>query len=134
MLKRSCLAKRRSNTLSALGVAGVSLSMASGAWASTSEASAKTSPPSQKHELILGEEEISDVSLATFYIFDRENAGALALLQRRRLALGGCGGCGGAGCGGSGGDGGGSRCAYSSPPSQPSQPPEATQPTRHRRR
>ena len=29
------------------------------------------------HQLFLGEEEISDVSLATFYVFDKENAGSL---------------------------------------------------------
>ena len=29
------------------------------------------------HEIILGEEEISDVSLATFYVFDKENAETL---------------------------------------------------------
>jgi hypothetical protein len=48
--------------------------MASGACASTSEASANTPPLSQNHEIFLGEEEISDVSLATFYVFDKENA------------------------------------------------------------
>jgi hypothetical protein len=33
-------------------------------------------PNSQRDEIILSEEEIFDVSLATFYVFDRENAGA----------------------------------------------------------
>jgi hypothetical protein len=28
---------------------------------------------SQPHEIVLSEEEISDVSLATFYVFDNEN-------------------------------------------------------------
>jgi hypothetical protein len=64
MPKRSSIGKRRSKALPALGFAGMSLSMASGACASTSEASANTSRPSQKHELFLGEEEISDVSSA----------------------------------------------------------------------
>src|SRR6516225_7684001 len=95
MPKRSCIGKRRSKALPALGFAGMSLSMASGVCASTSEASANTSPPSQKHELFLGEEEISDVSLATFHVFDKENAGPPPLFQKRRLAFGGCGcGCG----------------------------------------
>jgi hypothetical protein len=57
---RSSKRKRRSKALPALGF-GVSLSMASGACASTSEASANTPPPSQNHEIFLGEEEISDV-------------------------------------------------------------------------
>jgi hypothetical protein len=122
MPKRSSIGKRRSKALSALGFAGMSLSMASGACASTSEASANTSPPSQKHELFLGEEEISDVSLATFYVFDKENAGPPPLFQKRRLTLGGCGGCGCAGC---------ARCAYSP---QPPQPPTATRPTQHRKK
>jgi hypothetical protein len=101
--------KRRSKALPALGFAGVSLSMASGACASTSEASANTPPTSQSqnHEIFLGEEEISDVSLSTFYTFDKENVGAPPQL---RLARGcgchGCGGCGGRGCGCGGWHGG----------------------------
>ena len=121
MPKRSSIGKRRSKALPALGFAGMSLSMASGACASTSEASANTSPPSQRHEIFLGEEEISDVSLATFYVFDKENAGPPPLFQKLRLAVGG-----GAGCACSF-----SPCAYSP---QPPQPPKATQPTKHRKR
>jgi hypothetical protein len=64
------------------------------------------------HEITLCEEEISDVSLATFYVFDNENAGTF----RRRIKLaqggGGCGGCGGCG-GGDGGGGGYSTSTYS---------------------
>jgi hypothetical protein len=114
MPKRSSKRKRRSKALPALGFAGVSLSMASGACASISEASANTPPPSQGNKLFLGEEELSDVSLATFYVFDKENAGAPPLAQQLRLARGGCGGGGGCGCGGGGGCGGcgcgGCRC------------------------
>ena len=101
MPKRSSKRKRRSKALPALGFAGMSLSMASGACASTSEASANTSLPSQKHEIFLGEEEISDVSLATFYVFDKENAVKPQLGEK--LAWGcrcGCRGCGGCRCGG----------------------------------
>jgi hypothetical protein len=79
--------------------AGVSFSLASGACASTSEATANTPPASQSHELLLGEEEIFEVSLATFYISDKENAGPSALSQNLKLARGGCGGCGGGGGG-----------------------------------
>ena len=89
MPKRSSIGKRRSKALPALGFAGMSLSMASGACASTSEASANTSLPSQKHEIFLGEEEISDVSLATFYVFDKEHAA-----PPLRLAAGCGAGCG----------------------------------------
>jgi len=120
MPKRSSIGNRRSKALPALGFASLSLSMASGACASTSEASAITSPPSQKHELFLGEEEIFDVSLATFYVFDKENAGPPPLFQKLRLAVGG-GGCA-CSC---------SPCAYWP---QPPQPPKATQPTQHRKK
>ncbi len=41
-------------------------------------------------EIELGEEEIADVSLATFYVFDAENAAAPA--RGQRLVPGGCGG------------------------------------------
>src|SRR5271168_2589502 len=118
MSKRSSIkSKRRSKALPALGFAGVSFSLASGACASTGEATANTlsTSQSQSHELLLGEEEIFDVSLATFYIYDKENAGPSALPQNLKLARGGCGGggcrCGGGGggcrCGGGGGCGGG---------------------------
>jgi hypothetical protein len=117
----SSIGKRRSKALPALGFAGMSLSMASGACASTSEASANTTLPSQKHEIFLGEEEISDVSLATFYIFDKDNAGPPPLSQKPRLAAGGGAGCG-CSC---------APCAYWP---QPPQPPKATQPTQHRKK
>ena len=121
MPKRSSIGKRRSKALPALGFAGMSLSMASGACASTSEASANTPPTSQNHEIFLGEEEISDVSLATFYVFDNENAGPQPLSQKLRLAAG-CGACGACSC---------APCAYW--PQSP-QPPKATQPTQHRKK
>jgi hypothetical protein len=55
------------------------------------------------HEFILAEEEVSDVSLATFYVFDKENSGTV----RPGVQLVRGGGCGGGGCGGSGCGGGG---------------------------
>ena len=119
MLKRSRKTNRRSKALPALGFAGVSLSMASGACASTSEASANTPPPSQ-NKIFLGEEEISDVSLATFYVFDKENAGPPPLSQKLRLAAGGGAGCG-CGC----------ACTSGCVQPQPQQSPHATQPTQH---
>jgi hypothetical protein len=121
MPKRSSIGKRRSKALPALGFAGMSLSMASGACASTGEASANTSLASQRLEILLGGEEISDVSLATFYVFDKENAGPPPFFQKLRLAVGGGAGCA---CNFS-------PCAYSP---QPPQPPKATQPTPHRKK
>jgi hypothetical protein len=107
-------AKRRSRAKAAtlLGVAGA-LSLAGG----TSEAAVGPvgSPADNTAPVItLGEEEISDVSLATFYVFDNENAGAhrpgLQLAKRRTRGHGGCAvhrGCGGCAvaCGGCGGGG-----------------------------
>src|SRR6202030_4753962 len=84
------------------GAAGVSLAMTGAASASAPA----TNVPSQDNarRLILTEEEISDVSLATFHVFDRENP---PLSQGIRIARGG--GCGGCGCGHGGGGGG---CAH----------------------
>ena len=101
MSKRS--PKKRRRTLPALGLASVSLSMASGACAVIGEANAST-PPQQTHEIFLAEEEISDVSLATFYVFNKERPSPL------QLARGGCGG-GGGGCGHGGGCHGGGAVA-----------------------
>jgi hypothetical protein len=105
--------KRRSKAvLPALGITGLSLSLASGATASTGEAT-DVSSTSQPHELFLGEEEVFDTSLSTFYTFDKENTGQASLAQQLKLARGGCGGCGcghGGGCGGCGHGGGCGGC------------------------
>ena len=86
--KRSAQRKRRSKVVLALGAAGLSLSLASSASAAIGGMNGARSAPVSKQ---LYEEEISDVSLATFHVFDRE-------WRRARLAMG-CGfGCGGCGC------------------------------------
>jgi hypothetical protein len=100
----------------ALGIAGVSLAMAGGASAST--AGSAMDVPVQNtathHELFLGDEEISDVSLSTFYIFDKENDATLQVGEKvawgcrcgcRGCRCGGCR-CGWRGCWGCGGCGG----------------------------
>jgi hypothetical protein len=81
--------KHRACAVPLLGAAGLSLSLASGSPAATVGPAA--------HEITLGEEEISDVTLATFYVFDKENPRIPGI----QLARGG--GCGGGGCGGHGG-------------------------------
>jgi hypothetical protein len=95
----------------ALGAAGLSLSLAGGISAASAAPTADmpTRNTGASHEITLCEEEVSDVSLATFHVFNAENPGTF----RRRIKLAqGCGGCGcGFGCGG-GGDGGGG-CAVS---------------------
>src|SRR5882672_2853597 len=87
-----------------LGAAGLGLSLVGSASASTMPTAgipqSDNSSPNQR--FVLGEEEMGDVSLATFYLFDKENAGSGVQLAR------GCGGCGhgGGGCGGCRGGGG----------------------------
>jgi hypothetical protein len=89
----------------ALGAAGLSFSLVGSASASTMPTAGipKSDNTSPNQRFVLSEEEMVDVSLATFYVFDRENVGSG--VQEAR----GCGGCGrgGGGCGGCRGCGGG---------------------------
>src|SRR6516225_4802058 len=97
--KQGSKRNRRSKAVPVLGAAGLSLSLASGASASTSAAAADVSPQntSPNHQIFLGEEEISDVSLSTFYVFDKENT---VTPQIGEKVAWGCRGCGCGGCGG----------------------------------
>jgi hypothetical protein len=110
--------KRKAGTkaVPVLGAAGLSLSLAGGASAATSVPVADTPTVdniTQGHQITLGEEEISDVSLATFYIFDKENTAAREPgIQLARGGCGGCRGCGGRGCGGCRGCGRGCGCGF----------------------
>jgi hypothetical protein len=96
----------KSTTVKVLGAAGLGLSLASSASASTTPTAGipQSDNTSPNQRFFLGEEEMADVSLATFYLFDRENFGSGV-----QLARGGCGGCGhgGGGFGGCGHGGGG---------------------------
>jgi len=98
--KQASKQKRRACAVPLLGAAGLSLSLASGASAGPGGPAADM--PTQKtgvaHEITLGEEEIADVSLATFYVFDKENPRTSP--PGVRLAGHGCGGCHHGGCGG----------------------------------
>ena len=77
-LKRASKRKRRSKTIPALGAAGLSLTLASEAsLAATAPAfDTMTRKAGVSHEIILREEEIFDVTLASFYVFDKERTGA----------------------------------------------------------
>ena len=108
--------KHRKEAVPVVGIVGVSLSLAGSASAATAVPTADvpswdTSPP----QITLSEEEIADVSLGTFYVFDKENAGTPRQFAQRGCRGGGCrgcrgcargcrgcGGCGGCGCGGCG--------------------------------
>jgi hypothetical protein len=111
--KQSSKRNRLSNAVPVLGIAGVSFAMAGGVSAATNNTAADV--PAQntatQHQLFLGEEEISDVSLSTFYVFDKENAAAPKVGDKLAWGCrcggcrcGGCRcgwrGCGGCGCGG----------------------------------
>jgi hypothetical protein len=71
----------------------LSLSLAGEAPAATGGLAAHLVTPNNeaRHELALGEEEIFDVTLATFYVVNKENA---EFRPGRRFAMGGGGGCG----------------------------------------
>ena len=92
--KRSSKRKRRKIALPAVGAAGVSLAL-------TGAASAASAPVMDRqlhsyfpsHAITLGEEEMSDVSLATFYVFDHENRKSIK--DEMQLAQRACGRCGG---------------------------------------
>jgi len=114
--------KRPRKTLPTLGIASLSLSLAGGASAATSGPAVDI--PSRdiapRHEITLSEEEFSDVTLSTFYLFDKEGAGTHQLGQQVawgcRCGCRGCRGCRGCfrgcrGCGGCGGCGGGGCCS-----------------------
>ena len=75
-LKHAPKRRRGRRAAPLLGVAGVSLALAGAASARTSGSGEDISSrdTAARHEITLNEEEISDVSLATFYVFDKENA------------------------------------------------------------
>jgi hypothetical protein len=82
-------ASQRSKAIPILGAAGLSLTLTSGlplGAGPTPDKPARNAAVGQ--EMTLGEDEISDVSLATFHVFDKEGQAG------KRLACG----CGGACC------------------------------------
>jgi hypothetical protein len=104
--------KRRSKaaTAAAMGAAGLGLSLAGSASASSLPAA---NAPQLDNNLtsqrfVLGEEEMADVGLATFHLFDREQ-GTSGMDQVAWGCRGcrGCRGCAARGCRGCGGCGGG---------------------------
>jgi len=99
-----------------VGAVGVSLSLAGGASAAGVVGPTVDTPLPvivPGHEITLNEEEIADVRLGTFYVFDKENVGTGRVGQqyaqrgcrgcrgcsRGCRACRSCGGCGGCSCG-----------------------------------
>jgi hypothetical protein len=113
----------KSAAVKALGAAGLSFSLVGSASASTVPTAGipQSDTTSSNQRFVLSDEEMVDVSLATFYVFDKENVGSgvqLAVVVRgcrgcRGCRVGGCrvGGCGGCRVGGCGGCGVGGCCA-----------------------
>ena len=79
-MPRTSKGKRKSEVVPAVGIVGLSLSMAGGASAAAAlpvgdlSAQEVALRPEVSAGLQLHEEEIADVSLATFYLFDKEEA------------------------------------------------------------
>jgi hypothetical protein len=101
--KQSSKRMGRRTAVTVLGAAGV-LSLAGGASAAI-VGPAEDIPKkdiASRHAITLSEEEVFDVSLATFYVFDKEDIGTHP--HGIQLAAHGHGGCGhgGRGCGGCG--------------------------------
>ena len=90
--------KQKSTTKAAavtvLGATGLGFSLLGSTSASTMPAAdiaqSDNTPPNQR--FVLSEEEMADVSLATFHLLDKENVGRGVQLAR------GCGGCAARGC------------------------------------
>ena len=107
-LKRASKQKRGTKAaVSALGAAGLTFSLLGSATASAVPTAdvPQTTAFAPNEAITLGEEEIADISLATFYVFDKEKVGGGVQVARR--GCGGCRGCavrasGGGGCGGCG--------------------------------
>jgi hypothetical protein len=98
----------------ALGAAGLTFSLLGSASASAVPTAdvPQTTHLAPNRAMTLGEEEMADVSLATFHLFDKETVGSNVQVAWVR----GCRGCRGCGvracrCGGCGGCGGGGCCA-----------------------
>ena len=75
--KRASSGKRPSKAVSVLGIAGVSwAASAGGSVADIPVADIPSQNPAPFQFITLGDEEISDVSLATFHLFDKEGLGS----------------------------------------------------------
>jgi hypothetical protein len=114
--KNTSKPRRRKEAVPVVGVVGA-LSLAGSvpavAAVATSDVPQRDATPPQ---ITLSEEEIADVSLGTFFVFDKERAGTplYGTQLARGCRCGGCrgcrgcargcrcGGCGGCGCGGCG--------------------------------
>src|SRR5260370_8364547 len=95
--KQASKRKRVTKAVPVLGAAGLTFPLVGGASAAVTPTTDAPRTPNiaPGHEFSLTEEEISDVSLATFYVFDKENTGSLRgfVQEARGCGCRGCGGC-----------------------------------------
>ena len=114
-MKQTSKRKKRSakGAVPVLGAAGLTFALAGSASASAVQTADVPQTPNfaPSQAITLSEEELADVSLATFHLFDHESIADEVLVAAR--GCGGCRGCGGArgcravrGCGGCRGCGG----------------------------
>src|SRR5580658_598723 len=115
-VKRAAKGKRPNKAVSVLGIAGVSWAASTGGSPADIPPASLASPPAGSIADLswqdaasfripfLDEEEISDVSLATFHLFDKDDLGnsqsGIQVAVRGCGCGHGCGGCAGRGCGG----------------------------------
>src|SRR6201982_2890770 len=80
-------------TVTALGTAGLGLSLVGSASASTTPAAEipTSDTMGSEHRFVLDETELADVSLATFHLFDKENIGSRVQQVQWGCRCGGCG-------------------------------------------
>jgi hypothetical protein len=93
-VKQALKQRRVTKAVPALGAAGLTFSLVGGASAAVAPATDESQTPnySPNHQITLGEEEIADISLATFYVFDKEGTEAARTgVQLAWVAR--CGGC-----------------------------------------
>jgi hypothetical protein len=98
--------KRPTIAAPVVGAVGASMALAGGAYAtgvigSTSEASSANDMLGP--QIYMSDEEIADVNLGTFFVFDRENLKTVGEQFAQRGCRGGAGRCAVAGCRGCGG-------------------------------
>jgi hypothetical protein len=101
-VKQASKKKHVMKSVPVLGAAGLTFSMVGGASAAAVPTADTALAPTAglSHQVTLGEEEIADVSLATFHVFDKENVGSGVQVAWVRGCGGcrGCRGCRGCGC------------------------------------
>jgi hypothetical protein len=104
--KKKAIGRRLQKAAPVAGAVGASMALAGGAYATGTVGAATDAPlpnPAPGPQINLSDEEIFDVSLGTFFVFDRDNVYKPGQQYAQRGCRGcggcrGCRGCGGCGC------------------------------------